>query len=210
MSIVLTEDNRPADVGIALPTITLDVDGVAANFIQKILDMHFERTMQCYSWEDLTAWNPVDLDWMTARQFQELWSEAMTTRYFWAHLEPYRDFDFERLNEYLLTGQFVAYFVTHRANLQTPDYVGDARFLTRAWLDRMGVTADCGVIAGHHNRTDLLQMLGSQAHLEDYGVEFERLRAAGLNAWLIDRPWNRYVDTPYRVYCLQEFLDRTV
>lgn len=205
-----TTQITPDSQGKRLPTVSFDIDGVFANFIQAFLDKLTERTGLVYSWRDMVDYHPVKAGLLNDEEYVWTWDNVMRKANFWSTIEPFDDIDFDYLDTLMETGQMVGYFVTRRAHLHTPHHIGDARYLTASWLKRQGIVNSTAVLAGYFDRLELLRLLDVDYHLEDYDVEFKRLRAEGINAYLIDRPWNRQVQTEYRVKTIEEFLQKTV
>ena len=194
-----------------LPTVTFDVDGVLANFIQGMFDLLTPLTLKFCDWHDCTHWDTVQSGLLTPEECEKAWRLVLNEPYFWATIEPFEDVDFQTLNTHMEVGEFVGYFVTSRFDLDTPNYVGDARFLTQCWLQKQGLKAHAGVVVQRNqSRADLLYGLGSDYHLDDIGDNYLSLCAAGIQAYLLDRPWNRYLGTSDRVCSIEEFLNRTV
>jgi hypothetical protein len=111
------------------------------------------------------------------------------------------------MTEGLMTG----YFVSMRPH--TNSLGSDARFCTRIWLEGFGIHSAQGVIVGtDFNRTRLLKSLGCNAHLDDQANHIDALTKAGMNAYLLDRPWNQHykIDPEHRVCSIDQFLERAV
>lgn len=193
-----------------LPVVSSDVDGVWANWTQAILDLQGKG----HNWQEWTNWYPWKIEpepIMGEGQFKALFAETIKTPEFHRRgLKLFQGMSTARVQDSLDSSEYLLYLVTHRPNIDSDEGITDACRLTQQWFADQGITNPTGVIAGHHNRTDLLKLLEVDYHIDDYGDEFLKLRDAGINAYLIDRPWNRYIETEYRVASFDEFLAQTV
>lgn len=216
----LDASGRPKDNNKAkgLPIISSDMDGVWANWQQAILDIQTKKDGIVRDWKDWLNWDPSqvqirsnrgDIQLLTKEQLETCFFEFLHTPRAHRTLDIYEG-STKIIRDGIDNGDFLCYFVTHRPNISSNIGVTDACLLTKQWLSDHGISNPTGVIAGHHNRTELLKVLGVDYHIDDYGEEFLRLREAGIKAYLIDRPWNKYINTPYRVSSFTEFLNKTV
>lgn len=87
--------------------------------------------------------------------------------------------------------------VTHRAK------IGDlSEYNTVRWFKREGIPYDS--ITFSKDKT----IVKNDVFIEDNAENHDALRAAGVGSYLIDKPWNRHLDTGYRVYSWDEFYER--
>lgn len=198
------EENR-------LPRVTSDVDGVWANFTELMCQLHNKKYGTDIHWTEWNTWKPWENDppLMTQKQSQEHFETAFNMPDMYRHLDIFYDVDPKKVQKDLDNNLYLLHFVTHRANLIADEGILDSCRLTQLWFQDHGLVPT-GVIAGHQERYELLQQLESDYHLDDYGDEFLKLRKKGINAYLIDRPWNQDIDTEYRVKSFDEFLLATV
>lgn len=73
---------------------------------------------------------------------------------------------------------------------------------TMDWLKREKVPFDTITFAEDKTSANV------DVFIEDNMKNFLALREAGVGAFLIDRPWNRELDTPHRVFSHEEFYQR--
>lgn len=75
---------------------------------------------------------------------------------------------------------------------------------TVEWLQREGIPFDTLTFAKQKS------IVNNDVFIEDNVDNFMDLERNGIRSFLIDRPWNRYHDTPYRVFSWGEFIERGV
>lgn len=193
--------------------ISSDTDGVLANWSKAILDFINAKDNGHREWEEWKSWKPWELKppLMTKKEFEDAFVQSLYTPEFYLNLESFPNNGLDECQSYLEEGAFNMYVVTHRANLLAADGIQDSTQLLRRWVEKQGVKAITGVVAGHQDRPELLKQLNVDFHIDDYTEEFERCNEAGIKTYLIDRPWNQDCDAgEYRVKSFKEFLDKTV
>jgi hypothetical protein len=75
---------------------------------------------------------------------------------------------------------------------------------TAHWLRRNRIQYD-HLISGPHKYRDLVKQVGAQqivTILDDLPEMYEQAQSLKLNVWLRDQPYNRHIDTPWRVKSL--------
>jgi hypothetical protein len=200
---------------MSLPTITFDCDGVFANFTEKFTGFvnSFFETHYSPDWptvypaeagpaSDVAAWKQEH--WLKG------WELVDQAPFFWGSLNAYDNLPFRKIETMMNEGVIVGYFVSHRTDTSAAG--SDARLMTRIWLENHGIMSAQGIIVGALDRIDLLRALQSDAHLDDIGEQVLKLRAANLNAYLLDRSWNQHIviDPHYRVQTVDEFLVKAI
>jgi uncharacterized HAD superfamily protein len=198
-----------------LPRLAFDVDGVFANFQQGFLDLvnaRFGTTITTDQWTqylDIIGPNaacPI----FTKEQWDYGWEKLKITPFFWANLKPFPNVDWDQLELDMATFQFNGYFITKRCDLNTQE-LGDSNALTRIFFEKYGIENATAIISClGKNRIALLKELAVDAYIDDWGEQFLEAREAGINAFLLNQPFNQHVDTPYRVYSIQEYVDRAM
>jgi hypothetical protein len=187
------------------PVITFDCDGVLANFTKKFTDLVNSLFGMSYTpdWPDYDA-----LTFMTREHWERGLALVQADPYFWSFLEPYSDTPFKKIGAMLFEGAFTGYVVSRRSSSTDADPAAHTRY----WLHEQGLTHLQGVIVGMQDRAVLLSLLECDAHLDDYGQQVLDLRARGVNAYLLDRPWNQdtLINPEFRVFSVDEFLERVV
>jgi hypothetical protein len=195
-----------------LPRVAFDVDGVVADFstgFMGLVNKKFGTNFVRDQW--ISYWDPIlgksDNPLFTQEQWDYGWEELVKTPFFWANLSAYQDVDFLTLDMEMATFQYNGYFVTRRRDLETHE-LGDSNAQTRIFLENHGLKNFCSVISSlKKDRIEVLKLIGADAYIDDWGEQFLEAREAGLNAYLIDRPHNQEVDTPFRVKTVHEYVD---
>jgi hypothetical protein len=186
------------------PVITFDCDGVLANFTKMLTAVVNARfgTEYTQDWPDYNASN------FESAHIDAGFDMVLEEPHFWGLLESYPGTPFQKIGNMLFEGVFTGYVVSRRRD----PIGGNAAAQTRYWLNERGLTHLQGVIVGNQDRAVLLTLLGSDAHLDDFGDQVLELRARGVNAYLLDRSWNQdtEIDPQYRVASVDEFLERVV
>jgi uncharacterized HAD superfamily protein len=199
-----------------LPRLAFDIDGVLASFQGLFLD---SMNRVCGTSYEIKDWVKYDLagNPFTKEQFDAAWKEVLVTPNAWRILEPCGDIDFYEINTEMGMAIYNGYFVTKRRDLEETDYnhgykhMRDANYLTRMWLEDHGIKNYTSVISTASTvRVDMLKLIEADAYIDDWGEQFLKCRAAGINAYLIDRPYNQDIDTHYRVYSVEEFIDKAL
>ena len=194
-----------------LPAVSFDVDGTLANFLETFLGHIMEVSGKVIDWSEVTKIPIEGNGLVTHEEVERAWDLFNHTPFSWAMLTPFKDVNFNLLDTYMEVGEFLGYIVTRRPDLKTPYNISDARYLTLSWLQKYGLRNLSGIVIDYgKDRADVLSNLGIDAHLDDDPKVFERLIDRGINAYLINRPWNKHVDTDKRVYTVTEFLDKAV
>jgi FMN phosphatase YigB (HAD superfamily) len=74
--------------------------------------------------------------------------------------------------------------------------------MTEFWLRSHHFAAPFNAIGG--NKLDMAKFLNPAILIDDDGNFCVRAREAGMNAWLLDWPWNQHVDCP-RIHTFEDF-----
>lgn len=188
----------------AKPVITFDCDGVFANFTKAWTGLINQACGSSYT----DQWPTYDVvgSYIPKEHWEAGAVMATEDPFFLMGLEPYPDVPFRKIEAMMSQGVITGYVVSVRT--MTDDPAGQ----TRVWLNERGLYSLQGAIVGTRKRADVLKILGSEAHLDDAGYQVEALQKEGLNAYLLDRPWNQdaQVDPKFRVSSVDEFLERAV
>jgi uncharacterized HAD superfamily protein len=194
-----------------IPRLAFDIDGVLARFMQAFMVLLNNNFKTNFHPSQVTEYHPIGAGKLMSK---ELWDAGFSlmkqTPFFWAKLKPFDPELFADINLDMLNYAFNGYFVTRRANMEAGD-ICDANTLTRIWLENVGLQAYTSVIAMEHTpRVDILKAMEVDAYIDDWGEQFLECREAGIRAYLMDRPWNQHIDSPYRVYNIRQFVDRVL
>lgn len=140
---------------------------------------------------------------LTHDEWKQVWSELMKVDNLWLKLPPLPGtldlFDFLQKN------QTEVFYVTSRG-------VGEGFSVltqTTLWLTRHRLyNAGAAVIPveKHDEKVEIVLKNSLPFFLDDYAPTVELLRHAGVNAYLLDKPYNRYAYLP-RVHSVAEYLD---
>lgn len=191
--------------------LAFDIDGVFANFAQAFINLvneKFDTHITFEEWDTYgspTAHGPC----FTDEQWRYGWDTFLNTPRFWFNLEAFEPYTMKLLGELASYGEVLLYFTTRRRDLTAGEpHERDCRLLTKWWLNKYGITDAQAVIAGWQNRVDLLKQLEIDAYIDDYAPQVEQCMAAGINTYLINRPWNRKEScSAPRVDSVAHFLD---
>lgn len=177
--------------------IGIDLDGCVYDFGRSV--QHFLISRKGWLPEecpDPTTWHFFSHQWgITVEQFLELCNEGVDEGIIFGHGEP--TFGSVRSLRRLQEAGHTLHIITDRHFGQP----GSSRKVTERWLatydvpyDSLHFSADKTVVA-----TDIF--------IEDRPDNFVDLEAEGVRAYLMDRPWNRDMETPYRVHSWEEFTE---
>lgn len=187
--------------------IGFDVDGVLADFIGAFGDvarkLYGERVPVNFV---PTDWNFGNL--LTKEELHAVWKAVSTTENFWQKervLPGVKD----SLTSFFRINRGDVWFITARK----PGAGATVAKQTQRWLDSLGVNPKsyCGVISVDHpeHKKAMLQAMGLQYFIDDHGPTIEELDTIeGLNAYLLDAPWNQDAKVKNRVSDLNEYLSR--
>ena len=219
----------------AIPVVSFDMDGTLCNTYQCWLDLATEldptrvydwhgvscnqkcgacRSAFCLSKEDHSGPRQIPRARMT--QIKET---ALATPDYYTMIEPFDPEDIE-LIKYCIEGQrFLGGFLATRPypTSEKGDYALDVDAQSLAWLegswagqdtrDSYAITGYRGTCFSARDKVRELIHRGVQYHIDDNAGTVEHMRAAGIEAFLIDRPWNRHEECAWRVRSIQQFLD---
>lgn len=183
-----------------MAVVGVDLDGVVFKFTKAFVQHvakckpHFnsgDPELEAPSWDWFIKWP------MTREEFlAEMTCAVDSMELFWT-AELYEDdiaWQVQRLQE---AGHFV-HIVTHRFSGSAPN---SSEAATIWALSRNGVRYDDITFA--KDKTSV----PTDYFLEDNTENYLALRDAGVEAFLIDRPYNRDIDGAYRIYSFREFVD---
>lgn len=199
-----------------LPRIAFDVDGVFADFttgFMTLINEKFGTNFVWQQWKDY--WDPIvgstsKHPLFTQEQWDYAWQQLAVTPFFWAHLPAIEGVNFDQIELEMATFQYNGYFVTRRRDLDTVE-LGDSNALTRIFFENHGINNASAIISSlTKNRISVLKEISADAYLDDWADQMLEAREAGLNAYLIDRPHNQWLDTPYRVFSIHEYVNKAL
>ena len=184
-------------------TISVDVDGVLANFTKAFAAKLAE--VGCPTPE---GFEPTDWDFggsgATPAQIDAAWRLVVQTENFWVQSDYYRD-NCNALARIPYSAMDV-YYVTSR--VPTAGYT--VKIQTENWLlDRVQIDSG-GVVVKPRGVTkrEIYRALGIDFSIDDYDQNVREAQGlAGHEAYLLDRPWNQHATDLPRVKTLAEFLE---
>jgi hypothetical protein len=210
-----------------VPTISFKIDGVLANHIQPILDHALisgaRNVHSSYSWRDVTCYGecygccdscvcfsriahtyPAPL---SREEYFDAYLTAVQNGNFWRQLAPFSTTDLQYLSDQMHAGRFAALFISSRQAAGPRDFYADPRTQTIGWLHDHDLSHFLGLKFTEGARvSEYLIERRPDYHLEDEYREVMAARDAGIEAFLIDRPWNAKLPCSYRVGSIMEFL----
>jgi uncharacterized HAD superfamily protein len=193
--------------------VGFDIDGVLANFVTGFLDLVNRETGSSFVESDWTTYGGATSsgrpEFLTDIQWAAGWAALEKEPCFWAKLDAYPSAtEFGKIQNSLESFQFNGYFITRRKNLKTSS-ISDANALTRIWLEQQGIVDASAIIASSGgNRIQVLKELEIDTYIDDWADQFLLAQEAGIDAYLIDRPYNRHIQTDKRVYSITEYVRR--
>lgn len=196
-----------------LYVVSSDTDGVLANWVKgylKVFNSKYGTHITESQWRDEPFKGPDPL--MTKAQFEEAFDDMLKIPEFYLSLDPYKNVDFDAINQDLKNSLYNFYVVTVRVNLTADQGITDTTQLLSRWIHKVGVPLVTGCNAGAEDRPKLLEQLGVDYHLDDYIKQVEAINKHGkTKAYLMDRPWNKQYDVgDLRVKSFDEFLMKTI
>ena len=201
-----------------MPTVSFDMDGTLCDTPRAIRGILSEQdSLESYSWKQiacssncytcgncmraaLPGASPARLRVRGAKLL------AHQTPRFWETLQPFDEDDLDLIRDQMQLQRFAAVFIATRRDLDTPGELSDARLLSAAWLDRYQITVPAGICFDAVDKAQELLLRGVQYHLDDDPRDVAWLRARGIEAFLVSRPWNLGAKCAYRVASVAQFL----
>jgi hypothetical protein len=167
--------------------LALDVDGVVANFADAVIRSARKKGIAAPShWSFAASWKILGSN----EEFDRVWNDVWRQDEFWASIQPFQN---------LIVPSCVSLFVSSRPC---------PRELTERWLlKNLDLGGGIGVLpaATAEDKLRVLLHAGARSYVEDRVANFAYLREErGPVCWLFDRPWNRFVETPARIYSLAD------
>ena len=173
--------------------VGLDIDGVVADFQSAIREMAALELGRELPPADRWA------IWETWGITQERWDEllaAFTEREGWRWLSPYHS-----ASTYLRSLEdagHTIYYITARPLA--------ASWMTFEWLDRHGFP--CEDVCFYVDKAAAAKNMELDIYIDDHPPTVQAVRGAGIEAYVLDRPWNRDDDEQPRMQSLVEYVHR--
>jgi hypothetical protein len=198
---------------LRVPTISLELNGVLANHFAAVLTIGYQNTNRFFDWRSLRgnereSGEPFSPCRFTLDDMDCFKRRAAETPDFWVDLPPFSRQDMELVGEVCESGAVAIFFVSDRRDCagQSP-LLADARMQSLAWLNKYGIHNYMGTDFACGNKLATLRLHAVEYHLDDDPHEVVQLRAAGIQAFLLTRPWNEDVRSPFRVDSVSDYLD---
>lgn len=187
---------RPLQIG-------LDLDGVCYDFVASVrrylvTQGHDARKLaDAQRWEFFTDWG------LSIDEFLDACHDGVDADIVFATGDPFPG-TAEAVSRILSAGHEV-HIVTDRSfgrQLNAAGVPGDrSREHTVTWLAGAGIDYTSLTISADKT------VVPTDLFIEDRDKNYYALDAAGVDVWLIDRPWNQHVNTNRRVATLHDFAD---
>lgn len=181
----------------------IDLDGVLGDFGSRVVEIG----NRLWPGKFPPGYKPDNWNYdgyLTKDEWDTIWGVVKSTPFFW--LDENGMPGLEELQDCILPKDEV-YFITARART-----IGDSPLVQSSqWLQAFGLFPRGGhsvviQVDDPKYKQDLFRALKLEYMLDDYGPTVEQLQQIGVNAYLLDQPWNRsYVALP-RVYSVSEYL----
>ena len=183
-----------------MATIGIDLDGVCYDFVGAVCDLAGMDRPSCESWEFYEEWG-----W-DREKFLEVCREGLSSRgtlFGYGYVIPGAK---EGVHALLDAGHKVV-FVTARGGFSGGKETREAtQRRTLHWL-KTEMRIPNPVVVFDGRKATVAAQHGITFFLEDNAPNVERLRHAGVLAYLFDQPWNRCFLTMRRVYTWDQFVE---
>lgn len=188
----------------------IDIDGVLANFGAQVVRVG----NQLWPGKFPPNYRPDNWDYegyLTKTEWKQVWGVIDITPHFWEDLEeePGAVELLRALSIYHRSIHDEVYFITARRTT-----IGDSPLVqSAAWLNRKGLWPRRGFstiipVAEPKNKAELFRGLGLKFFLDDYAPTVAELNTLdGVQAYVLDQPWNRYATELPRVYSVAEYIE---
>lgn len=195
----------PRDIGVDLDGVMYNFAGALSRYAEQRglfgpgdTPDHDEDVDSYNFWKDEWGWQ--------LSQFMEVTREGIEAGHVFRRGDPYPD---------AVAGFQAMQAAGHRLHVITdrrwPGAEDEAEQSTRDWLEQNGIRPDS--ITFTKDKTAILDVAenpDTAAFIEDLAKNAEALDQAGVETWLVDRPWNRHYATPRRMPSMGEFSERIV
>ena len=169
--------------------IGLDIDGVAANFVQAMIDIGKRSGWKMpESWEHYLQWD--------SAEFRSVWPFVKNDTAFWMNIGPHQD------THETLVFQPTCY-ITNR-HYPSVEEASDDAF---AWL-LLNDFPVAQVYAVEGSKAQIAKEMKLDLFVDDAPHVLTDMREQGINCWLLDRPWNRDFQTEYRIKTVAEIEEK--
>lgn len=187
--------------------IGFDVDGVLSDFIKAFGNV----ARSLYGSKRIPA-NFVPTDWnfgnlLTKEEMKETWKAVANTENFWAKEEPIFGVK-DVLKNFIKSNPGDIWFITAR----TQGTGATIAKQTQRWLrSTLGIYPEdyCGIITVDkpEYKKAMMQAMGLNCFIDDHGPTIEDLDTVeGLEAYLLDAPWNQDAKVKNRIASLDAYL----
>jgi hypothetical protein len=186
----------------------IDLDGVLGNFGARVVEIG----NKLWPGKFPSGFKPDNWDYegyLSDEEWKQVWAAIDATPYFWEdETEEGTGVDDLRRSLMLYHLKDEVFFITARhTTVGEPPAVQSAHWLeARGLWPRRGYSTVLQVEDAKH-KVKLYEALNIKRMLDDYAPTVVQLQAEGINAYLLDQPWNRYEKSVPRVYSVAEYLD---
>ena len=219
----------------AVPLVSFDMDGTLCNTYQSWFDAATETAfLDTYDWQDihcggscqictssvcLSGNGPKVAGRLSRKEIEHYKQVCLNTPDYYSMIEPFDPSDLELIKYSIEGGRILAGFIATRTKPTSEKgiFAVDADVQSLAWLEgswashesrsTYSITGYLGTCFSARDKVRELVHRGVTYHLDDDAATVELLRAADIEAFLIDRPWNRHNDCAWRVESVEQFLD---
>lgn len=195
-----------------VPVVGIDLDGVLVNFSQVILGKFTLYTGVTYSRWDVTNYDFVKcLSGVTPSIMKSVFDDIQNSRGFWTLLQSTSPEAVEAARELAMFSHLYA-VTARRECLVAQKRVETTITQSSHWLLTREIHC-AGVLRCDHgeDKGDLLSAMGCEYFLDDSPVDYLSCIHSGVNAYLLDAPYNQDVDLEgddfRRVCSVREFVD---
>lgn len=187
----------------------IDLDGVLARFETKAVEVANKLWPGKLPWDYVPQnWNYTDV--FSAEDWDKVWIEIKQTPNFWGSIKGYVDNIHSLQSFFNYNPTFDAYFITSRV-----ETAGDSPLVQSfQWLQERYLAPRNGhsaiiAVSDAKMKAQVIQALKIPYFLDDYAPTVEQLNNLDgfrPQAFVLDRPWNRYAANLPRVFSVAEYL----
>lgn len=189
------------------PIVGIDLDGVVVNFNSRALQILSSYTGVRYEPKQVVDYNYANcLREVTPEMVREMVHQISYEPLFWFRLVE-RSQEIPALAE-LCNHYCHVYFITSRWETEDAYRIYQTTLRqTIEWLRIRGIDYSGVIRVDGPNKNDAIKGVGCRYFLDDREETFLSCLEAGIDAYLMDAPYNQNVATDRRIYSVGEYLE---
>lgn len=191
-----------------VPVVGIDLDGVLVEFNKKMLSIISKHTRKEYTPEDVTNYDYVKcLEDVTTEIVAQSFSELVNSSGGFVHLTSISVEAIDAAKELSIHSHL--YAITARSENRKAEYKHQLTLdQSQYWLTVRGINCAGVIVCGDANdKGCIASALRCEYFLDDQPKAWLSCIDSGVNAFLLDAPYNQEIGTDRRVYSVREFVD---